>query len=481
VQRKFITNLALLLLLNLLIKPFWIFGIDRTVQNIVSPEDYGIYFALFNFSMLFNILLDVGITNYNSRNIAQHNQLLSKYFSGIVVFKLLLAVFYFAISFAVGYFAGYDSTRFYLLLFLTLNQFLISFIQYLRSNIAGLQLFALDSFLSILDKSLMIILCAILLWGNIIEFDFQLMHFVYAQTIAYATTLAIVFFIVLSKSDQFKFKLNRPFSFLILKQTYPYALLILTMTFYYRLDAVMIDMMLEDGEQQAAIYAQAYRLMDAANMIGVLFAGLLLPMFAHMIQVKKRLDSLVKLSFSLLFAPAIVLAIICFFFSKEIMDLLYNRNTAEAAQVLIVLMSCFVAIATTYIFGTLLTANGSIRLLNKIAIGGMLLNFILNFILIPHYQAVGSALASLITQFVVVIFQVFVVKNVFNFKINYSFLGSLLIYVILILGITKSIDLYLSNLSLQIFLSGFIAFILGILLRIIDIKNIYKVIIKQEE
>ena len=60
VQRKFVVNLALLLLLNFLIKPFWIFGIDRTVQNeLVSSADYGTYFALFNFAMLFNILLDL--------------------------------------------------------------------------------------------------------------------------------------------------------------------------------------------------------------------------------------------------------------------------------------------------------------------------------------------------------------------------------------------------------------------------------------
>jgi len=57
-QKKFITNLALLLLLNLLIKPFWILGIDRAVQNAVSPAEYGLFYALFNFSFLFIIHLD---------------------------------------------------------------------------------------------------------------------------------------------------------------------------------------------------------------------------------------------------------------------------------------------------------------------------------------------------------------------------------------------------------------------------------------
>jgi len=211
VQRKFIINLALLLLLNFLIKPFWIFGIDRTVQNIVSAEDYGTYFALFNFSMLFNILLDFGITNFNNRNIAQNAHLLTKYFSGIVVFKFLLAFAYLGITFAVGAMMGYDSTRFHILLFLAINQFLISFLQYLRSNIAGLQLFVMDSLFSVLDKTLMITFCAILLWGQLFEGEFTLMQFIYTQTFAYLLAVLIVFFTVLAKAKKFRFKLDIPF------------------------------------------------------------------------------------------------------------------------------------------------------------------------------------------------------------------------------------------------------------------------------
>ncbi|PJA07276.1 MAG: hypothetical protein COX70_07480, partial [Flavobacteriales bacterium CG_4_10_14_0_2_um_filter_32_8] len=479
-QRKFISNLALLLFFNFLIKPFWIFGIDRTVQNTVSAEEYGIYFTLFNFSMLFNILLDLGITNYNNKNIAQHQQLLAKYFSGIVVFKFLLAILYFLITFIVGYLVGYDSSRFYLLLFLAINQFLISFIQYLRSNIAGLQLYTLDSMLSVLDKTLMIGFCAILLWGNTFDIQFQLMHFVYAQTLAYAITLLVVFVIVLVKSKQFKFKLNKSFSILILKQTYPYALLILTMTFYYRLDAIMLDVMLENGEKQVAIYAQAYRLMDASNQIGVLFSALLLPMFANMIKNKKKLDGLVRLSFSLLFVPAIILATVCYFFPHQIMNILYHSNASDSAPVLSLLMFCFVAICSTYIFGTLLTANGNLKVLNKLAIGGVLLNFVLNLILIPKYQAIGSAVASLITQFIIVFLQIIIVKNVFKFKVNYKLLGSLILYILFVFFVFKIINSYVSGFIFQLTLAISLAILFGVIVRLINIKKMVQILIDKE-
>ena len=68
-QKKFLRNLVLLVFLNLLVKPFWILGVDRQVQNVVGPEEYGLYFTIFNFSFLFYIFLDLGITNFNNRNI----------------------------------------------------------------------------------------------------------------------------------------------------------------------------------------------------------------------------------------------------------------------------------------------------------------------------------------------------------------------------------------------------------------------------
>ena len=130
-QKKFLTNLGLLLFLNLLIKPFWILGIDREVYNVVGAADYGFYITIFNFSFLFNILLDFGITNFNNRNIAQHNHLLNKHFSSIVVLKIVLAAVYIIVTFIIGLIIGYDSTQLKFLGVLAFNQFLISFILYL--------------------------------------------------------------------------------------------------------------------------------------------------------------------------------------------------------------------------------------------------------------------------------------------------------------------------------------------------------------
>jgi O-antigen/teichoic acid export membrane protein len=52
------------------------------------------------------------------------------------------------------------------------------------------------------------------------------------------------------------------------------------MAFYNRIDGVMLERMLDNGQEQAGIYAQSFRILDAASMIAFLFSGLLLPMFS---------------------------------------------------------------------------------------------------------------------------------------------------------------------------------------------------------
>ena len=199
-QKKFVTNLALLLFLNLLIKPFWILGIDREVQNLVGEKEYGLYFALFNLSLVMNILLDVGISNFNNRNISQHSFLLNKHLSSLVVLKFMLAVLYSLLLLAVGLVLQYDERKLWMLVGLGFNQFLLSFILYLRSNIQGLHLFKIDSFISILDRLLMILLCGGLLLSHTYRQSFTVEHFIWIQTLCYVITAFFTFVVVLKKA-----------------------------------------------------------------------------------------------------------------------------------------------------------------------------------------------------------------------------------------------------------------------------------------
>jgi O-antigen/teichoic acid export membrane protein len=479
VKKKFATNLILLLSLNLLVKPFWIFGIDRTVQNLVGAGEYGLFYSLFNFSLLLNIILDFGLTSFNNREISRHSQLITKYFSNIVVVKVLLAFIYGVLCLSIAFAMGYNSRQLYLLLLLIFNQFVSSFILYLRSNLSGLQLFKTDSVISVLDRLLMIVICSFLLWGNISGFQFTIEWFIYAQTISYLVTMMVAFSLILPRTTFFKFRFNKVFLISILRQSFPFALLALLMNLYSRVDSVMLERLLPKGNVESGIYAQAFRIVDAVNMIPFLFAGLLLPMFSKMIKNQEPTQPLVGFSFSLLFIPSFAFSVACIVYRSELMQLLYHQHTVESSALLGILMVSFLFISINYIFGTLLTANGSITQLNYIALFGVAVSFILNILLIPLYKSYGAAAANLATQFVVALLQVFLAFKVFHFKIKIENYGIYFIFIPASVMLVLVAKFVFSEWIIGFISSLAIIVLLSFLMRIIKIRELAQLLIKE--
>ena len=83
-------------------------------------------------------------------------------------------------------------------------------------------------------------------------------------------------------------------------------------------------------------------------------------------------------------------------------------------------MLSFIAVSGTYIFGTLLTANGSLKKMNYILVFAVLLNIVFNFILIPKYGALGAAWTTLVTQFFSMLAQLILVKKEFGWKNDFK-------------------------------------------------------------
>ena len=477
-KRKFVTNLVLIIILNLLIKPIWIFGIDRNVQILTGKEAFGMYSAVLTISFLLNILLDLGITNYNNRNISQNHQLLRKYFANIVVLKFILAGFYAIVAFSVAGILGYDSQRMHILTFLVLNQFLTSFTLYLRSNIAGMQMHTVNSLISVLDRALMIIFCAVLIWGGVTEQAFQIEWFVYAQTAAYVLTMLICFAIVLRKSRFPRFRFDRLFFMVVLRRSFPFALLVLLMSVYTRIDMVIIDQLL--GKAQVGIYVHGFRLFDAAYQFALLFAVLLFPMFSKMFAEKSSILELTRLSSLLLFVPSVALAVGSMFYQEEIMILMKYEEINASASIFGLLMFAFLGMAGTIIFGTLLTANGNLKALNITSAIAVVINITLNLILIPKYMAYGAAISAVITQSFVGLCQFIIAARLFKFGFDLRLVFRILVFIGGVLGLGFG--------SLQIDAIWWIRFIgmlsasmiLAMALNLIELKSLIKLIVETE-
>ena len=396
----------------------------------IGAVGYGSYFALLNLSIILNIVLDAGITNYNNRNISRHNHLLEKYFGSLISLRLLLAIGYMLICLVVAMLSNYNTEEKWMLGLLCFNQFLLAGILFLRSNLAGLHLFKTDSLISVADRFIMILLCGIGLWTTIYNEPFSIQMFVILQTTAYLITAIIALVLVWVKAGKVSFGIDLKLFRVILKQSMPFALLVLLMSIYNRQDAVLLDLLHPNGAEQAGIYAQAFRLLDAGNMFAYLFAVLLLPIFARMLKLKQAVGDLSRMSLGLLMVPATIIALVAWFYSDQIMKLLYTNMVTESQAVFPWLMIAFVSMAGSYVVGTLLTANGSLRILNSIAIIAVIFSIVLNVLLIPDFGALGSAWIAAGVQTMVFLIQCIFVQRLFTAAPSFREIGLYVIFLI---------------------------------------------------
>lgn len=414
-HKKFLSNLVLIVLLNLLIKPLAIFGIDASIQNKVGTAAYGLYFSLINVSFLCNIVLDLGINNYTTKHIAQFPHIASRYINKILVFRLLLVALYVLLTLIIGVTIGYTGNSLKILMLLITNQCLITLIAYIRSHFSGLHLFKTDAFISVMDRLLLIVCCGSVLLRYPTAPFITIEWFVWMQTLSYGLTLTTSFLLLIRIIGIPKLTFNWPFSLVILKKSYPYAVLVLLMMIYTRIDSIMLERIHPNGAYEAGIYAQGYRLLDAFFMFGMIFANLLLPIFSRLLKTNRlAINSLVITARNLLVGGAILIAVICFSNGQQLLRWIYEEQTPESIQTFQWLMCSFISMCIILIYGTLLTANGNLRFLNYLSLVGIAISVTLNVILIPVYGAVGSAIATLTTQTLLAFAHMVVAHQKFN-------------------------------------------------------------------
>jgi O-antigen/teichoic acid export membrane protein len=226
----------------------------------------------------------------------------------------------------------------------------------------------------------------------------------------------------------------------MLRASAPYALLIFLMSVYMRADTTLVERLY--SKEEAGIYAAAYRQLDVSNMFAILFAGILLPLFGRMLAEGKSVASIVRLSANLLLPLSFLGMVLAWTAGEGIMHLLYPASGAYDGRVFAWVMSCLPAYSLMYIYSTLLTANGSLALLNSMAASAAIINLSLNFLVIPKYGAEGAAIVACITQWSIASCSVLFAARRNNLRTRPKWLAAHASYVLLLAAVGIAARLY---------------------------------------
>lgn len=399
-RREFIINSLFLLLTNFLIRPIYILFIDMQVQNRVGPEEYGLYFLMYDFAFLFIALNDPGLQAYSSRLLASNKDNIPTLFSELAGLKITLGFIFIAISFITAMLLGYNERQLQLLGLIGAGMVLSSSFILMRTVLTGLGAYRIDTFLSSLDRVLLIILLGSVLYLGYFSDELTIEFFAGIQVFAYFLACLIIFLVLIKTNmirwPSFHFKKMLQ----VLQSTLPFAGVILLTSICNRIDVVMINEMLPEKTAlyQSGVYAAGYRFLDAANMVGFLFGSLLLPMFARMLAEKIDLKPLFQTGFGLLLMISTLIGLSCVFYASNIFSIAYTDVYDQHSDIMYPLMLSLIPITLSNAFGPLIMAHGKLKTLNIALISAIGLNVVLNLIVIPEYAALGTAYTTLITE-----------------------------------------------------------------------------------
>ena len=385
-------GLTWLIGLNIIIKPVWIFGIDRQVQNIVGYEAYGSYFALFNLCYLLGFIADAGLTNMVNRNLASGEKIP---FRQLLFFKIGLSLLYIIGVLLVASVSGI--TDWQILFYLVVIQILTSFFIFFRNIITALQLFFTDAWLSIIDKFLMIIVCGAFLYTPFLSSRFDLILFLQIQTATILFSVLVAAFIVFKKS----FIKAESFSLVnSVKLILPFTLILLLMSSHSRLDGFLLERLHSNGAYEAGVYASAFRLLDAGNMIGFLAASFLVPFAAKNKNNKALVSSSAVSIRHVLIITGIFITAYVYFFATWLQQLLYHSQIQYHSQIFVLCILSLPAYYIIHIYSSILTAFGNLKSLIIIVAFSVLINSLINIFFIPQYGALASCVAALGSQYI---------------------------------------------------------------------------------
>jgi O-antigen/teichoic acid export membrane protein len=386
----------LLVFLNLLVKPIWIFAIDRQVQNLTGFSAYGQYFALLNLCIVFNFLLDLGISTYFNREVAARQVNGVSLFSDSLNGKLWLSFIFTLVIFSIAYLTGIQEYK--LLLMLIIMQIGSSILLFVRSYLTAAQHYRQDAVISITDKLFVsLIVGGIILFPNLTG-PITIFRFVAIQIVGIVFSIALGILFLFRNVEKFSIRPFSGFNKKVLFSSMPFAINIFLMTVMLRSDGFMLERLYAEGSAEAGIYAAGFRLMDAFNMVGFLMAGFLLPFISRHWPGINRFSPVLLACRHLLLLGSLFVAAFSLAAPEYITMFLYHRDDPHTVEIIKIILLALPALSLIHIYGTTLTATQNIDTFLRISLFFSVVTVLLNLIFIPNYGAMACAIIAVSAQ-----------------------------------------------------------------------------------
>ncbi len=401
----------------------------------------GKYFFALSFTTIFVVFVDLGLTNVFIREAAKAKQKLGEYLSTILSIKIGLALLSYLAVVVIINLMGYDVETRHLVYLSGITMLFDSLHLTLYGSLRALGELKYEAMSIVGSQLLTLILGTFFLLSG-----FPLIYLILAFTISSATN---AFFVIGVLTFKHKISLKPVFNSVTARYLFviaiPFALAAIFARVYAFIDSILLSKMI--GDAAVGFYSIPYKIAYAFQFIPLALIAALYPKFSEYYEHdKKKLAYVFERGVKYLLLVALPIAVGIGLLAEDIILLLYTTEYTSSVLPLQILIVGLVFSYLTFPIGALLNACNRQKTQTVIVGIVMLVNIAMNVILIPRYEIVGAAIASLAGNILLMSLGYLIVPKIA--KISHAYIARSFIQ-ILLASVCMGILVFITNANIH--------------------------------
>ena len=394
--QKIFKNTSFLTISEVVQKVLLFFLIIYAVR-VLGAVNFGKYSFAVAFTYFFLFISELGLTTVITRDVARDTTKTQQYFSNLFLFKLVLFLIAYILIYILINLLGYPKLTILVVMIFAVvtlgddvNSFLLAFFK-AHQNMGYVAIS------KILQNCLIFIFGGLALYLGYGVIGFGL-AFAGATIITILISVIVIRQYVSYKSLSFKprFVYNK------LKVSLWFVVITILQYIIFKIDTVMLSLM--KGDAEVGIYNSAYIIITSLLFIPGVYCTVAYPLLSKFfLSSKTSLMRLVGLSSKYLLAITIPMSVGLFCLAEKIISLIYSPEFIDSAKSLHILAPALFFLFFNYLLYNIAYAVNLHKKMIIPFIVGAILNIVLNYILIPIYGPVGAAIATSVTELVMLV------------------------------------------------------------------------------
>jgi len=211
---------------------------------------------------------------------------------------------------------------------------------------------------------------------------------------------------------------NLKFNKNVLHESYHFFLSILSAQIYIQSDIILLSII--SGPLEVSRYSVVTFMIMGLYVIPASLYSYFLPKLTYEYSNKSKISGHVFQFKNFLKYLILPISAILFIFSSDILSLLYTSKYLDSSLLLKIFSISYLIFAQCYLYSAVLTASGNQSVKSKLQLSTAIVNIILNILIIPKYGAEGAAFTTLLSNTMILILYVVVVKRLGLLGANYE-------------------------------------------------------------